>query len=70
MAAAVDYWTSFQPTITALLEADDDPVLWASVINRVYADAAVFCRMVPRRWTIITQGQRELWEVLARWDSR
>ena|GEM_PF-1491488 len=55
MSAGVDLWSAFEPVITPLLWDDDDPELWRAVVNGVYSDAQVLCRLVPRGWSIVTQ---------------
>src|SRR4051812_22170100 len=55
VTTGVDLWSAFEPVIDPLLGADDDPALWWAVVNSVYTDAQVLCRLVPRTWAVVTQ---------------
>jgi hypothetical protein len=52
---ADDLWRTFEPIIVPLLSGDDDPALWAAVVNAIYPDAQALCRSVAGRRRVLTQ---------------
>ncbi|HEY1188362.1 MAG TPA: hypothetical protein VGE74_11940 [Gemmata sp.] len=52
---ANDLWPMFESIIAPLLGGDDNPSLWAAVVNTVYADAQALCRSVARRGRVLTR---------------
>jgi hypothetical protein len=48
-------WAMFEPAITPLLGDEDDPCLWAAVVNAVYPDAQALCRTVTGRGRVVTR---------------
>lgn len=50
-----DLWPLFEPVIAPLLGEDDDPRLWAAVVNAVYPDAKALCRAVTGRGHVLTR---------------
>lgn len=52
---ADDLWPMFEPVISHLLGDDDDPSLWAAVVNAVYSDAQALCRFVNNRGRVLTR---------------
>lgn len=52
---ADDLWPMFESAVTPLLGADDDPALWAAVVNAVYPDAQALCRLGTGHGRIATR---------------
>jgi hypothetical protein len=52
---ADDVWTTFEPSIAPLLGEEDDPDLWAAVVNALYPDAQTLCRSATGIGRIVTQ---------------
>ena len=51
---ANDLWPTFEPLIAPLLSDDDDPALWAAVVNAVYPDAQTLCGGATGRVPVFT----------------
>jgi hypothetical protein len=45
----------FEPVITPHLSEEDDPALWAAVVNAVYTDANALCRSLASCGRILTR---------------
>jgi hypothetical protein len=52
---ADNLWPAFEPASAPLLCEEDDPELWAVVVNTVYSDAQALCRLVTGRGRVVTR---------------
>jgi hypothetical protein len=52
---AGDLWPIFEPVLAPLLGSEDDPSLWAVVVNAVYTDAQALCRSASGRGRVVTR---------------
>ncbi len=50
-----DLWPMFESVIIPLLDDEDDPALWAAVVNAVYPDARRLCRFIAGRGRVLTR---------------